>query len=78
MKKKELKGLSKYKLIDTRNMKQYTIQTRVKGEDILVGTVDNNEGEIQMTTVSWEEAVKLIRDEDWLIAEKLKTYGILV
>ncbi|MRB49488.1 hypothetical protein GH860_30615, partial [Bacillus thuringiensis] len=63
---------------DTRNMKQYTIQTRVKGEDILVGTVDNNEGEIQMTTVSWEEAVKLIRDEDWLIAEKLKTYGILV
>ncbi|PGF05040.1 hypothetical protein [Bacillus toyonensis] len=78
MKKKELKGLSKYKIIDTRNMKQYTVQTRVKGEDVLVGTVDNNEGEIQMTTVSWEEAVKLIRDEDWLISEKLKTYGILV
>ncbi|MEC2463449.1 hypothetical protein P9X10_00860 [Bacillus cereus] len=77
MVKQELKGLSKYKLTDTRNMKKYTIQTRVKGDDVLVGTVDNNEGEIQMTTVPWKEAVKLVSNGDWLIGKELKTYGLL-
>ena len=71
--KQEVKGLSRYKLTDTRNFKSFTIQTRTNAEDVLVGTIDID-GEIRMTTVPWKDVVKLVRDGDWLIAKELKTY----
>lgn len=67
----KLKHLSRFKVTDTRENKQYTIVTQVKGDPVLIGWIDSG-NQIQMISQTWDSTVDYIRKGHYVITEEIK------